>query len=100
VRFANAGSTTAVTICSPRISRVDLDVPGQIAGPSHVESREWPAAPFELVAGDPLRLATTHLAINVASDPVRLSFQDPRGDRLLYEPPDGGMSVERPCPRP
>ena len=94
VRFGNAGSTTAVTICSPRIIRVDLDVPGQIAGPSHVESREWPAAPFELVGGEPLRLATTHLAIDVASDPVRLSFQDPRGDRLLYEPADGGMSVE------
>ena len=28
-------------------------------GPSHVESREWAAAPFEIVAGEPLRLATT-----------------------------------------
>lgn len=94
VRFGNAGSTTAVTICSPRIIRVDLDVPGQVAGPSHVESREWPGAPFDLVAGEPLRLATTHLAIDVATDPVRLSFRDPGGDRLLHEPADGGMSVE------
>ncbi|MFI5326447.1 MAG: TIM-barrel domain-containing protein, partial [Candidatus Rokuibacteriota bacterium] len=95
VRFGSAGSTTAVSICSPRIIRVDLEVGGQAAGPSHVEARAWAGAPFEIVDGEPLRLATADLRIEVTTDPVRLAFLDAAGGRLLHEPVDGGMSGER-----
>jgi len=95
LRFGSAGSRTAVSICSARIIRVDLEVEGQAAGPSHVESREWAGAPFEIVAGEPLRLATADLKVEVTTDPVRLAFLDSAGARLLHEPIDGGMSAER-----
>jgi alpha-glucosidase (family GH31 glycosyl hydrolase) len=95
LRFGSAGARTAVSVCSARIIRVDLEVEGQVAGPSHVESREWAGAPFEIVAGEPLRLATADLKIEIATDPVRLAFLDAAGARLLHEPIDGGMSADR-----
>ncbi len=39
LRFGRAGSRTAVSIYSARTIRVDLEVEGQAAGPSHLESR-------------------------------------------------------------
>jgi alpha-glucosidase (family GH31 glycosyl hydrolase) len=96
LRFGRAGSRTAVSICSPRIIRVDLEVEGQAGGPSHLESRAWAGTRFETIDGEPLRLSTADLTIEVAMDPVRLAFLDTTGARLLHEPIDGGMSAERP----
>ena len=95
LRVGRAGSRTAISFCSPRIVRVDLEVEGQAAGPSHLESREWAGARVESIDGEPLRLSTSDLTIEVASDPVRLAFLDSTGARLLHEPIDGGMSTER-----
>ena len=94
-RTAVAGSRTAVSICSSRIIRVALEVEGQAAGPSHLEPRAWAGTRFEALDGEPLRLSTADLTIEVATDPVRLAFLDSTGARLLHEPTDGGMSAER-----
>ena len=96
LRFGRAGSRTAVSICSPRIIRVDLEVEGQVPGPSHLEPRAWAATRFDALDGEPLRLSTGDLTIEVATDPVRLAFLDAAGARLLHEPIDGGMSAEGP----
>ena len=96
LRFGPAGSRTAVSICSPRIIRVDLEVEGQAPGPSHLEPRAWAATRFDALDGEPLRLSTGDLTIEVATDPVRLAFLDFAGARLLHEPIDGGMSAESP----
>ena len=95
LRFGRAGARTAVSICSPRIIRVELEVEGQVAGPSHLDAQAWAATRFEAIEGDPLRLTTADLTIEVAPDPVRLAFLDSTGARLLHEPIDGGMSAER-----
>src|SRR6185295_10436520 len=44
--------------------------------------------------GEPLRVATSDLGIEIATHPLRLSFLDARREWLLREPPDGGMSTE------
>ena len=84
LRFGQAGSRTAVSICSPRIIRVDLEVEGQAAGPSHLEPRAWADTRFEALDGEPLRLSTADLTIEVATDPVRLAFLDSAGARLMW----------------
>ena len=94
LRFGRAGARTAVSVCSPRIIRVDLEVEGQVPGPSHLESRTWTAPRFDAIDGEPLRLSTADLTVEVATDPVRLAFLDAAGARLLHEPIDGGMSTE------
>ena len=94
LRFGRAGARTAVSVCSPRIIRVDLEVEGQVPGPSHLEPRTWTAPRFDAIDGEPLRLSTADLTVEVATDPVRLAFLDAAGARLLHEPIDGGMSTE------
>jgi alpha-glucosidase len=96
LRFGRAGSRVAISICSPRIVRVELADAGAAAGLSHLESRAWPASAFEIVEGEPCRLSTADVTIEVATDPVRLAFLDAAGARLLHEPPDGGMSMDGP----
>ncbi|HTG09753.1 MAG TPA: TIM-barrel domain-containing protein, partial [Candidatus Eisenbacteria bacterium] len=94
LRFGRAGARTAVSVCSPRIIRVDREVEGQVPGPSHLEPRTWTAPRFDAIDGEPLRLSTADLTVEVATDPVRLAFLDTAGARLLHEPIDGGMSTE------
>ena len=87
------GDTTAVTVtlCSARIVRVELLNDGR-AGPSHVVPRDWPGPSFDVTAGEPVAVATAHLRVEFASSPARLTFLDDRGEWLLREPPDAGMS--------
>jgi len=56
LRFGRAGARTVVSMCSPRIIRVDLEVEGQVDGPSHLDARAWAATRFEAIEGNPLRL--------------------------------------------
>ena len=79
LRFGRAGAPTAVSVCSPRIIRVDLEVEGQAPGPSHLEPRTWTAPRFDAIDGEPLRLSTADLTVEVATDPVRLAFLDASG---------------------
>ena len=93
--FGSAGSRITVSVCSPRIVRVELEVDGDETGPSYVGSRDWPATHVEVIDGEPVRLSTTDLSVDVATDPVRVTLLDGAGSWLLREPVDGGMSAQR-----
>jgi alpha-glucosidase (family GH31 glycosyl hydrolase) len=95
LRFGGDRSRVAVTFCSPRIVRVALAGDGDAATLSYVGSRDWPVVPVEVADGEPLRLATAHLRVELTTTPLRLSFLDPSGAWLLREPEDGGMAMER-----
>jgi len=95
VRLADDGSQIVVTVCSPRIVRVEVVDERHAAGPSYVADRSWPATQFEIVTRDTLRLATTALGVEVATTPLRLAFLDSAGEWLLREPPRAGMLANR-----
>jgi alpha-glucosidase (family GH31 glycosyl hydrolase) len=95
IEFRRAdGSTIAVTVCTSRIVRVALARDRRAGGVSHVEPREWPGGPADVVDGDPTRITTADLTVEVSRDPVRLSLLDRRGAWLCREPEDGGLAVE------
>src|SRR5262249_59951356 len=62
--------------------------------PSYVGERSWPAVPWELSEGKPLRLTTADLGVELTGEPARLSFLDTAGQWLLREPEHGGMGRE------
>ena len=92
--FSPGDSRITVTVLTPRIVRVELTQIGRDGAPSYVADREWPPAPFDVVDGDPVRLVTTDLRVEVSGAPLRIAVLDSRGDWLLREPADAGMSVE------
>ena len=92
--FRDGGAEMTVTVVSPRIVRVALGSGERDGAPSYVVDREWPPAPFDLAPGEPTRVITGALRVEVASSPLRLTFLDPRGEWFLREPADGGMSGE------
>jgi alpha-glucosidase (family GH31 glycosyl hydrolase) len=84
-----------VTACRPGIVRVALARDGGGGEvPSYVAARDWPPVPLEVTDGEPLRVATGALRLDVDRAPLRLSFADPDGAWLLREPADGGMAVD------
>ena len=83
-----------MTILTPRIVRVELEQAGQTEVPSYVADRAWEPTPFDVVDGEPVRLATTALQVEVATQPLRIALLDPTGDWLLREPAEAGMSAE------
>jgi alpha-glucosidase len=92
--FPGGDCAVAVTVLTPRIVRVELTQTGQEAGPSYVADREWPPTPFDVVDGEPLRLVTTALRVEVETTPLRIAFLDPHGDWLVREPADAGMFAD------
>src|SRR6266536_2164653 len=94
VQLAAASSRVTLTVCTPRIVRVELEDEGHAAGPGYVGERNWPDSPFEIVEGDPPRLSTAHLGVEIGTDPLRLAFLDSTGEWLLREPAHGGMASE------
>src|SRR5882724_11065728 len=92
--FAGDPGPRLITVCRPGIVRVELALDGRPDALSFVGARDWPEAPFEIVDGEPVRLATGALRLEVESTPLRLSFGDPTGAWLLREPAEGGMDVE------
>ena len=94
LRFGSGSSSVTLTVCSPRIVRVELGEPAAAPAPSCVEPREWTGSGFQLADGEPLRLTTADLGVEIATRPVRLAFLDAAGASLLREPIDGGMSTE------
>ena len=102
-RFERDGSTlrlrddharVTLTVCTPRVVRVEWLAAGQVAGPSYVGERDWPGARVEVADGDPLRLATEALRVEATTRPLQLTFLDSAGAWLLREPPEGGMAAE------
>jgi alpha-D-xyloside xylohydrolase len=93
LRFAGAAGSVAVTICTSRIVRVSLGAT-QTSGASFVAPRTWASPPFEVADGEPVRIATSDLRLEVETNPLRLTFADAAGAWLVREPADGGMTVE------
>jgi alpha-glucosidase (family GH31 glycosyl hydrolase) len=97
VRFGRpdpAGARVTVTVCTPRIVRIDLAGAGADDGLSYGGPRDWPGAALTLDDGEPVMLQTSELRIEVSTAPVRLAFLDAAGTLLLREPADGGMTAE------
>jgi alpha-glucosidase (family GH31 glycosyl hydrolase) len=92
--FPTGEPKITVTVLSPRIVRVELRQIGQNAAPSYLADREWTPTPFDVVDGDPVRLVTTDLRVEVSRAPLRVAVLDSRDDWLLREPADAGMSAE------
>src|SRR5262249_13719119 len=57
-------------------------------------TRTWGPVAFESAGGEPMRVATSDLRLEVETRPLRLAFADAGGEWLLREPGDGGMSGE------
>ena len=95
VRLGDGRSRVSLTFCTPRILRVELLGSAPDPGPSFVVPRDWPATPIEVHDGEPARLGTSDLGVEVTTSPVRLAFLDAAGNWLLREPADGGMAREQ-----
>ena len=91
-----ARSRVSVTVCTPRIVRVDLAGEGADAGPSYVGPRDWPGAavrPRRRRAACGSRRPTS--ASRSSTDAAAPGVPRRRGRRwLLREPADGGMAAE------
>ena len=92
--FPGVDGRVTVTVLTPRIVRVELTQSGDEAAPSYVAHREWAPAPFDVVDGDPLRIVTTDLRVEIAATPLRIAMLDSHDDWLLREPADAGMSAQ------
>jgi alpha-glucosidase len=95
LRFGDGRTRVAVSLCTSRIVRVELESAGRPATPSYVGARAWGETTFDVAEGDPIRVTTRDLGLQVTTGSVRLTFCDAAGDWLLREPADGGMSAER-----
>jgi len=98
-RFERRGATLSfaaarITVCRPGIVRVALPRDEQPQAPSLVGPRDWPEVAFEVVDGEPVRLSTSALRVEVATSPLRLSFTDATGTALLHEPAAGGLETD------
>ena len=65
LRFPGGDSEAAVALLTPRIVRVELTQTGHGPAPSYVPDREWAPTPFDVVDGDPVRLLTPDLQVEV-----------------------------------
>ena len=73
----------SVTVLAPRIVRVALAQTDPATTPSYVADREWPPAPFEVVEGNPVRVVTADLHVEVTTEPLRIALLD--AEALLHE---------------
>src|SRR5262249_57198616 len=91
LELASASGPVAVAFCSPRIVRVSF---GEHRPPaaSFVAPRTWTPPTVEVTEGEPVRVGTSALRLEVATDPLRLTFADGAGPWLLREPADGGRT--------
>ncbi|HKQ67532.1 MAG TPA: hypothetical protein VJZ73_21105, partial [Methylomirabilota bacterium] len=93
--FAGDAGPVTVTICSPRIVRVSFGASATASGAdevSFVGPRAWAPTPFDVADGEPVRVSTRDLRLEVDTSPLRLTFADAAGAWLLREPGDGGMT--------
>ena len=100
LHFTGPTGPATITVCTPRIVRVGVGadhIANQRANRPHdasfVGARAWPPTVFEVAEGEPVRLATSDLRLEVETSPLRLTFADAGGAWLLREPADGGMAV-------
>src|SRR5688572_16728741 len=94
IRLPAGDEQVSVTFCTSRIVRVRLEYAGSDPGLSYVEPRAWPEPPLEIRSGELLRVTSSDLAVQIATQPLRLSFEDPKLGVVLSEPISGGMGTE------
>src|SRR5262245_4077286 len=94
IRLPGDGAEVTITVVTPRIVRVRLETEGAATAPSYAAPAERPPAPFEVVDGEPRRLVTAHLQVEITTAPLRLAVLDARGEWLLRGPPAAGMASE------
>src|SRR5262249_51458176 len=87
-------SAVTVSMLTTRIARVEREGKGRARGPFYAVDREWAPVSVNVIESDPLRLLTTDLKVEIAVNPLRLAFIDPRGDWLLRQATDAGLSDE------
>jgi alpha-glucosidase len=92
LRYHTVAGTLEVGCCTSRIVRVRL-LDDARTWPSYVEPRAW-AAVEALQVGEPARLATADLAVEV-TQPLGLTFSRPGGPALLRGRPGGALAVEQ-----
>src|SRR3989442_12094967 len=97
LRLPGESGPVVISVCCPGLVRVALGGDGRLEAPSFVEPRDWPETPLEVVDEEPVRLTPEALRLEVAPAPLRLSFADAGGSRLLREPADHRVAPE---PRP
>src|SRR5205807_3871138 len=78
LKFRDGAAEMTLTVVSPRIVRVALGSGERDRAPSYIVDREWPVAPFDLAPGEPTRVTTGALQVEIASSPLRLTFLAPR----------------------
>ena len=84
LRYSTAAGAIAITICSPRIARVQF-TPTNPRTMSFVEPRQWAETSFEARPGSPSVISTEFLSVSIDPQPFRLGFGDSRGDFFLRE---------------
>jgi alpha-glucosidase (family GH31 glycosyl hydrolase) len=95
LRFGEGPARVSVTVCTSRIVRIELAGEAPDGAPSYVGPRAWPGAAVHVDDGEPVRMVTADLGVEVSIAPVRLAFLDRTGTLLLHQPADGGMTAER-----
>jgi hypothetical protein len=85
--FPSEDPRIAVTVLTPRIVRVELTQIGRDTAPSYLADREWTPPPFDVVDGEPVRLVTIDLRVEVSRAPLRVAVLDSRDGWLLRRRP-------------
>ena len=67
LRFGQGAARVSVTVCTPRILRIELAGEAPDAGPSYVGPRDWPGAAVHVDDGEPVRMATADLGVEVST---------------------------------
>jgi alpha-glucosidase len=94
-RLSGDDGDVTITVVTPRIVRVRLDTDDAAVTPSYVAPQQRPPVAVDVREGEPARLLTPHLQVEISTRPLRLAFLDARGEWVLREPPDGGMGRGR-----
>jgi len=84
LRYATPQGVVEITVCAPRIVRVQL-ASGDQRAIGFVEPRRWAETPFTVQSGSPSVITTDSLAVSVDTRPFRLALGRPNGDAVLRE---------------
>jgi len=90
-RLSGDDGDVTITVVTPRIVRVRLETDDVAVTPSYVAPQQRPSVAVDVREGEPARLLTPHLQVEISTRPLRLAFLDARSEWVLREPPDGGM---------
>ena len=90
-RLSGDDGDVTITVVTPRIVRVRLETDDVAVTPSYVAPQQRPPVAVDVREGEPARLLTPHLQVEISTRPLRLAFLDARSEWVLREPPDGGM---------